>query len=72
VEDEMNETMMIWSVLFGGLGVGFFSYGRKQKSLIPLLTGLALFIFPYFMLNATMLVVVGCVLLLVPYLARYF
>ena len=68
----MNEVTMLWSVLFGGLGIGFFSYGRKQKAMIPLFTGLALFIFPYFMPNITVLVLVGCVLVLIPYFAKYF
>jgi len=44
--DENNQ--LIWIVIFGGLGVGYFSYGRKQKAIVPLLLGIALFIFPYF------------------------
>ena len=44
----MNEATLLWSVLFGGIGVGFFSYGRKQKAIVPLLTGIALFAFQYF------------------------
>ena len=68
----MNEAALLWSVLFSGIGVGFFSYGRKQKSIVPLLTGIALFAFPYFMPNSTVLVIVGVVLILVPYFARFF
>jgi len=68
----MNEATLLWSVLFGGLGVGFFSYGRRQKAVVPLLTGVALIAFPYFMPNATVLVIVGITLVFVPYLARYF
>jgi len=66
----MNEAMLVWSVLFSGIGIGFFSYGRKQKSVIPLLTGVALMAYPYFMPNATVLVVVGVVLLTIPYFVR--
>jgi hypothetical protein len=62
----MTEATLLWSVLFGGIGVGFFSYGRKQKSIVPLLTGLALFAFPYFMPNTTVMVIVGVVLIFVP------
>ena len=68
----MNETILLWSVLFGGIGVGFFSYGRRQKAVVPLLTGLALIAFPYFMPNTTLLVIVGIALVFVPYFARYF
>ena len=66
----MNEAMLVWSVLFGGLGIGFFSYGRRQKSIVPLLTGVALMAYPYFMPNATVLVIVGIALLAVPYFIR--
>ncbi len=67
----MNEATLLWSVLFGGVGVGFFSYGRKQKAIIPLLTGIALF-FPYFIANTTLLVAVGVLLIFIPYFARFF
>ncbi len=63
----MNEAMLVWSVLFSGIGIGFFSYGRKQKSVIPLLTGVALMAYPYFMPNVTVLVIVGVLLLAIPY-----
>ncbi len=68
----MDEANLLWSVLFGGIGIGFFSYGRKQKAIVPLLTGLALFAFPYFIPNTTALVIVGVILVFIPYLARYF
>ena len=67
----MNEADLLWGVLFGGIGFGFFSYGRKQKSAVPLLTGLALFAYPYFMPNTTALVIVGIILVFLPYLARF-
>ncbi len=68
----MNEASLLWSVLFGGIGIGFFSFGRRQKSVVPLVTGVALMAFPYFMPNNTVLIIVGVALLFVPYLARYF
>lgn len=66
----MNEAMLIWSVLFGGIGIGFFTYGRRQKAIVPLLTGLALIAFPYFMPNLTMLLIVGAALIVLPYFVR--
>ncbi len=68
----MNEASLLWSVLFGGIGIGFFSYGRRQQSVVPLVTGVVLMAFPYFMPNNTVLIIVGLALLFVPYLARYF
>lgn len=66
----MNEAMLVWSVLFGGIGIGFFTYGRKQRSMIPLLIGVALMAYPYFMPNVTVLVSVGIVLIAIPYFIR--
>jgi len=66
----MNEASLIWSVVFGGIGLGFFTYGRKQKAVVPLLTGLALFAFPYFVPNVTVLVIVGVILVVLPYFVR--
>ncbi len=65
-----SSSIMIWSVLFGSIGVGFFMYGRKQKAIVPLCIGLALFVFPYFMPSVTMLLIVGAVLIAIPYFIR--
>jgi hypothetical protein len=67
----MAETnLLLWSILFGGIGLGFFSYGRKQRAIVPLFTGFALFAFPYFMPNLTWLIVVGSALIALPYFIR--
>jgi len=57
-------------MLFGAIGLGFFIYGKKQKAVIPLFTGIALFIFPYFISNVYMLVIVGAILVALPYFVR--
>ncbi|MDD2725128.1 MAG: hypothetical protein PHH59_14055 [Methylovulum sp.] len=66
-----GESGLLWSVLFGSIGFGFFIYGKKQSMLIPLVCGLALMAYPYFMPNAVVLVLVGVVLIAVPYFFRF-
>jgi predicted membrane protein len=66
----MDSTVLIWEMLFGAIGLGFFSYGKKQKAIIPLVTGISLFIFPYFVSNVTLLVVIGFALIVLPYFVR--
>ncbi len=39
-----SELQLIWGVIFGGIGLGFFMYGKNQKSAIPFATAIALFI----------------------------
>ena len=57
-------------MVFGAIGLGFFTYGKKQKAAVPLITGIALFMFPYFISNAYMLVIVGVLLVALPYFVR--
>ena len=63
-------SLLIWGMLFGVIGLGFFSYGKKQNAMVPLFTGIALFVFPYFISNIYMLVIVGIILVGLPYFVR--
>jgi len=74
-EKEVNSKMegtslLIWGMIFGSIGLGFFTYGKKQKAVVPLLTGISLFIFPYFISNVYILVIVGIILVALPYFVR--
>jgi hypothetical protein len=57
-------------LLFGSIGLGFFVYGRKQRAPIPLLCGIALMVFPYFVSNTLLLVAIGALLIAAPYFFR--
>jgi len=61
---------LLWGLLFGSIGLGYFIYGRKQSAVVPLVCGLALMVFPYFVSNMMLLVGVGAVLMAVPYFLR--
>jgi len=61
---------IVWGILFGALGLGFFTYGRRQRAVVPLLTGIALCILPYFVPNVYVLVLIGVVLMAIPYFVR--
>ena len=66
---DMGTTLML-SVFFSSIGAGYFLYGKKQRQVVPLLTGLALCVYPYFLSNGYAIVVVGVLLTLVPWLLR--
>jgi hypothetical protein len=57
-------------LLFGSIGLGFFIYGKKQKAVVPLVCGLALILFPYFVSNVMLLVGIGVLLIALPYFLR--
>lgn len=65
-----SESQLLWGVLFGAVGVGFFTYGRRQKAVVPLLTGIALATAPYFISNVYALMLSGIALLALPYFVR--
>ena len=65
-----SEAWLLWGVLFGSVGLAYFVYGKKQQRFIPLLCGIALMAFPYFISNTVLLVVVGLMLSAVPYFFR--
>jgi hypothetical protein len=57
-------------LLFGSIGLGFFIYGKKQRAAVPLVCGLALMLFPYFVSNVMLLVGIGVLLIALPYFLR--
>ena len=66
----MSEARLLWGLLFSSVGVGFFIYGKRQRSAVPLLCGLALCIYPYFVTNVIATVAVGIALASIPYFFR--
>ena len=66
----MDQALLLWGLLFSSIGMGFFLYGRKQKRAIPLVCGIVLMVYPYFVPSTIWLVVIGVVLCAVPYFVR--
>ena len=66
----MSAASLFWGLLFGCFGIGFFVYGKKQEKFVPLICGLLLMVFPYFVSNTIALVVIGVALMAVPYFVR--
>jgi predicted membrane protein len=62
--------ILLWGLLFSSIGLGFFLYGKKQRAVVPLVCGLVLMIYPYFIPNVIALVAIGVVLTAVPYFFR--
>jgi len=66
----MNTAQLLWGVLFGGIGIGYFTYGRRQRAVVPLLCGLAPMVLPWFITRTGPLVGAGCVIAALPYFIR--
>ena len=65
-----NASTIMWGLIFGSIGLGFFVYGKKQKVVTPLLCGMGLMVFPYFVSNLTLMMLFGLVLIAVPYFIK--
>lgn len=65
-----SASSLIWGMLFGAIGLGFFIYGKRQKAAVPLFAGVALFVVPYLVSNIYILVAVGIVLVALPYFVK--
>lgn len=66
----MSASSLLWGLLFGSVGLGFFIYGKKQKAIVPLVCGLVLMVFPYFISNTILLIAIGIMLMAIPWLVR--
>lgn len=65
-----STAVLLWGLLFGSIGFGFLIYGKKQKAVVPLITGIVLCVVPYFITNVYALVGVGVVLMAIPFFVR--
>jgi len=63
----LDTSSLLWGLLFGSVGLGFFLYGKKQRAVVPLACGLALMVLPYFISNILLLVAAGVALIVIPY-----
>ena len=64
------QSTLLWGLLFSSIGLGFSIYGRRQRAVVPLLCGIALMVYPYFVANVMLLVGIGVVLIAIPYFVR--
>jgi hypothetical protein len=60
----------MWGVFFGSIGLGYFIYGKKQKAIIPLLSGIGLMLFPYFISNVFIFIIIGGVFVILPFIIK--
>ncbi|NUO78287.1 MAG: hypothetical protein HOQ32_20035 [Lysobacter sp.] len=67
----MNTASLWWGLLFGSIGLGYFLYGKRQRVPVPLVCGLGLMAFPYFVSNNWAMVAIGVVLAAIPYFLRF-
>ena len=58
----MNTVQVLLGVVFSSIGLGYFIYGKKQQRTMPIICGIALMIYPYFIENTVVLILIGIIL----------
>lgn len=58
-------------MIAGVFGVAYFVYGKKRTKLTPMIAGVLLCVYPYFIDSALWLCVIGALLLASPFVFDY-
>lgn len=66
----MDTSALLWGLLFGSIGLAYVIYGRKQRIVVPFVSGLALIAFPYFVSGTVAMIVIGAVLIALPFFVK--
>ena len=67
----MTGTTLAIGILTGAIGTGYFMYGKRQTKVAPLLAGMALCVYPYFVDSTLWLIVIGAALMAAPFVVDF-
>ena len=67
----MNATSLAIGLLTGAIGMGYFIYGKRQAKFVPLIAGMILCVYPYFVQGVVWLVLIGVALMAAPFLIDF-
>ncbi len=65
-----DSSVLIWGTLFGGVGMGYFIYGKKQKQPVAFFSGVGLFVVPYMISNVPLLIAACIALMVLPFFVK--
>jgi hypothetical protein len=64
----LNANYLFASLIWGSVGMGYFIYGKKQQSFVPMIAGLVMIGVSYFVGSALLMSLICCVILASVYL----
>ena len=65
----MNSLLV--GMIAGVFGAAYFVYGKKQQKVAPMLAGVALCVYPYFLDSVPWLIVIGAALCAFPFFVDF-
>lgn len=67
----MNPTILVIWVISWAFGTWYFIYGKNQQMAMPMISWIALCIYPYFIDNIFALIWVWIFLIILPFLVKF-
>lgn len=64
----MDTTSLVIGIFTGAIGVAYFIYGKRQARFVPLIAGMLLCVYPYFLASIPLMLAVGAALIAAPFL----
>ena len=62
---------LLVGMIAGVIGAAYFMYGKKQQKFAPMLVGVVLCVYPYFIDSVLWLVLIGAALCAVPFFVDF-
>jgi hypothetical protein len=62
---------LFFGIVAGAIGMAYLLYGRRQTKLVPVIAGILLCIYPYFIQSWLWLCVMGALLLAAPFVIDF-
>jgi hypothetical protein len=62
----MDTNILLLGLLLSSIGLGYFIHGKRQSNPVTRYTGVVLMVFPYFVHDALVLILMGITLLFIP------
>ncbi|MDD2916846.1 MAG: amino acid transport protein [Candidatus Gracilibacteria bacterium] len=67
----MDTTTLIIGIITGAFGTGYIIYGRNEQRMVPMISGVILCVYPYFIDNIWILCGGGIILILLPFIVSF-
>ena len=62
----LDSSYLYTSLIFSSIGFGYFIYGKKQKHKVAYYSGIGLIVYPYFITELPLMILIGIALMAVP------
>ncbi|OHB69972.1 MAG: hypothetical protein A2W23_03545 [Planctomycetes bacterium RBG_16_43_13] len=66
----MSVSTLVTAIIFSSIGLAYFIYGKKQRQPVPLVIGILLMVYPYFIPGLLTSIIVGLLLTIIPFIAK--